>query len=87
MASESGTLYVGVTNNLIRRVLEHKSGKIKSFSQKYECKKLVYYEDGGGVYDALEREKQIKRWRRNKKESLINSINCAWKDLIEELLD
>ena len=67
MASESGTLYVGMTNHLLRRVEEHKSGRIKGFSQKYGCKKLVYYEDGSDVYGALEIEKQIKRWRRSKK--------------------
>ncbi len=87
MASESGTLYIGMTNNLLRRVLEHKSGEIKGFSQKYGCKKLVYYEEGIEVYGALEREKQIKRWRRNKKEFLIRSINPRWNDLSDELID
>ena len=87
MASESGTLYVGVTNNLIRRVLEHKSEEIEGFSKKYKCKKLVYYEEGGDVYGALEREKQIKKWNRKKKEFLIRSINFSWKDLTEELID
>jgi len=67
--------------------LEHKLGKIKGFSQKYGCKKLVYYEEGPEVYGALEREKQIKRWRRSKKEFLIRSINPRWNDLSNELID
>ena len=87
MASQSGTLYVGMTNNLLRRVLEHKSGEIKGFAQKYGCKKLVYYEDGSNVWGALEREKQIKKWRRRRKELLIRSMNPTWKDLIDELRD
>ena len=87
MASKSGTLYVGMTNNLLRRVLEHKSGEIKGFSQKYGCKKLVYYEEGSDVFGALEREKQVKRWRRGKKELLIRSINPKGKDLSDELFD
>jgi putative endonuclease len=87
MASESGTLYVGMTNNLLRRILEHKSGEIKGFTQKYGCNRLVYYEDGDDVWGALEREKQIKKWRRSRKELLIRSINPTWKDLTDELLD
>ncbi len=87
MASERGTLYVGITNNLLRRVLEHKFGEIKGFTQRYKCKKLVYYEEGSDVCGALEREKQVKRWRRSKKELLIRSINPTWKDLSDELFD
>jgi len=87
MASESGTLYIGMTNNLLRRILEHKSGAIKGFTQKYGCKKLVYYEEGDDVSGALEREKQIKRWRRSTKEFLIRSINPQWNDLSNELFD
>ena len=65
MASSSGTLYVGVTDNLPRRVSEHKEGRIKGFTQKYSCKKLVYAEQHQYIYNALEREKEIKSWMRD----------------------
>ena len=81
MASDSGTLYVGMTNNLLRRVTEHKERKAKGFTQKYRCNKLAYYEEGSDVYEAISREKQIKRWRRSKKEFLIRTINPQWRDL------
>ena len=67
IASSSGTLYIGMTNNLIRRVAEHKEGKIEGFSKKYSCNKLVYYEHCEDVYTIIEREKEIKKWRREKK--------------------
>ena len=85
MASDSGTLYVGVTNNFLRRVLEHKSGNIEGFSKNYNCKKLVYYEWGNDVSGAIDREKQLKRWSRKKKEFLIRDMNPVWKDLTEEI--
>ncbi|HNV96712.1 MAG TPA: GIY-YIG nuclease family protein [bacterium] len=85
MASRSGVLYVGFTNDIFRRVLEHKSGKISGFTQKYKCKKLVYFESDNDVYAMIEREKQIKRWRREKKISLIRKENPKWKDLYEEI--
>ena len=85
MASSSGTLYIGMTNNLGRRVDEHKEGRIDGFSKKYFCKKLVYYEHYQYVSDAISREKEIKKWRREKKHGLIKSINSRWKDLAEEL--
>lgn len=85
MASLSGTLYVGFTNDLFRRVLEHKNGKIKGFTQKYFCKKLVYYEQYNDVYVAMNREKEIKKWRREKKQNLIQIINPAWNDLYKDL--
>ena len=86
MASPSGTLYTGVTNSLKRRVAEHKEGKIKGFSQKYDCKKLIYYEHYKYIYNAIEREKELKKWRREKKQDLIKSINPHWNDLYEELV-
>jgi len=85
MASASGTLYIGFTNHLQRRVLEHKEGKIEGFSKKYSCNKLVYYEHYQYVYDAMNREKEIKKWRREKKENLIKSLNPRWDDLYSEL--
>lgn len=84
MASESGTLYIGVTNNLTARVIQHKEGKIEGFSKRYGCKKLVYYENYNQIYDAIAREKQLKKWRRKKKEFLIRKLNPHWKDLSED---
>lgn len=81
MASESGTLYVGITNDLTRRVWEHKNGIIEGFTKKYDCKKLVYHECGEDVNGAIAREKQIKKWNRKKKEALIKSMNPGWIDL------
>ncbi len=84
MASRTGTLYIGVTNNLERRIIEHKQGIFYGFSKKYQCTKLVFYEESNNIISAIEREKQLKKWRRNKKEFLIKKINPSWKDLSEE---
>ena len=81
IASDSGTLYIGMTNNLVRRMQEHKEWKIKWFSKKYHCKKLVYFESTKYVYNAIEREKELKDWNRQKKEELIKTINPTWEDL------
>ncbi len=75
------TLYVGVTNNLQRRVYEHKNELIEGFTQKYHLHKLVFFEMTGSIDAAITREKQLKNWRRQKKEELINSINPEWADL------
>lgn len=80
-------LYTGMTNNLERRVAEHKAGEIAGFTQKYHIKKLVYYELGDYVHSALDREKEIKGWSRAKKVKLIESINPEWKDLSLELFE
>ena len=78
-------LYVGVTNNLLRRVYEHKNKlDTSSFTAKYNVNKLVYYEETASIKEAIEREKQIKSWGRRKKEELIDTINTMWKDLYEE---
>ena len=79
------TLYIGVTNNIERRMFEHKNHLVEGFSDKYNLEKLVYVESTSNVKDAIEREKQIKRWSRKKKEFLINEVNPAWKDLAAEL--
>jgi putative endonuclease len=81
MASDSGTLYIGMTNNLERRVKEHKEWKIEWFSKKYKCHKLIYFESTKYVYNAIEREKELKDWNRKKKEELIKSINPTWNNL------
>ena len=86
MASMSGTLYVGATNDLVRRVDEHKKGKTQGFTKKYQCNKLVYYELSEDIESVLNREKQIKKWRREKKENLIRNINPGWKDLYGRLI-
>jgi putative endonuclease len=80
----NNVLYVGVTNDLIRRIKEHKDKKIEGFTKKYNLTKLVYFEATKDVKAAISREKQIKRWRREKKESLINGINPEWRDLSDE---
>jgi putative endonuclease len=84
MASESGVLYLGVTNSLERRVMEHKQKTVEGFSSKYKTSKLVYFELFADIRNAIGREKQIKRWRREKKIALIERINPTWRDLSED---
>lgn len=86
VASDSGTLYIGMTNDLIRRIKEHKEGMIEWFSKKYGCKKLVYFEYTKYINNAIAREKQLKHFLRTEKEELIASINPSWQDLYPELL-
>lgn len=81
MASRSGTLYVGVTNDLVRRVWQHKQGTNVGFTKRYGINRLVWFESGGDVLGAIAREKQIKAWRREKKVALIVAENPAWDDL------
>ena len=82
----NGTLYIGVTNDLIRRVYEHKQGLIDGFTKKYGVKMLVYYEQCGQIESVIMREKQSKKWKRAWKIRLIKSMNPEWKDLYEELV-
>jgi len=79
-------LYVGVTNNLARRVYEHKNKLLKSFTSNYNVTKLVYFENYYDVQQAIAREKQIKGWLRKKKIELIKSINPEFKNLYEQIL-
>ncbi len=79
-------IYTGITNDLIRRVCEHKNKLIKGFSSKYNLCKLIYYEIYEDVYEAINREKQIKGGSRKKKIDLIKSINLDWKDLYEDII-
>jgi len=81
LTNRAGVLYVGVTNDLERRIMEHRSGLIDGFSRKYNVTRLVYFEDCGEVWDAIAREKQIKGWRRSKKLALISGLNREWADL------
>ena len=81
MTNKSRTLYTGVTNNLERRVYEHKNKIVPGFTSKYNITKLVHYEETNDVQVALAREKQIKGWLRSKKIALIESENPEWKDI------
>ena len=85
--SHHTVLYTGVTNNLARRVYEHKNGLGGIFTRKYNIQKLVYYEVGEDVRAVVAREKQIKGGSRQKKIDLINKMNPAWKDLYEEIVN
>ena len=87
MTNRSGTLYVGMTGNLIRRVHEHKSHTFPGFTDKYNLDRLVYVETLRYAASAINREKQIKRWRREKKLALINKQNPQWKDLSDGWYD
>jgi putative endonuclease len=84
VCSRSGTLYIGMTNSIDRRALEHKRGAIDGFAAKYHCTRLVYYESYDDVLKAIGREKQLKGWARAKKIALIESRNPRWQDLAEK---
>ncbi len=85
MTNHSKTLYVGVTNNLERRVCEHKQERVPGFTAKYKITRLVYFETTTDVGAAIQREKQIKGWLRSKKVALIESVNPEWNDLSEKM--
>jgi putative endonuclease len=85
LASESGVLYTGMTNNLIRRMVEHKQKKIPGFTAKYNVTKLVWFEAYGKAKSAIAREKQIKGWSRAKKIARIEAMNLFWRDLTSTL--
>lgn len=74
-------LYVGLTNNIVRRVGEHKDSLVKGFTQKYNVTKLIYFEEYGDFYSAMSREKQLKKWKRLWKEELIKTSNPNFEDL------
>ena len=83
---KDGTLYIGVSNNLARRVYEHKNGLIDGFTKKYHLHSLVYYESHRDPAGAILREKQMKKWRRRWKTELIETRNPEWKDVYSEIL-
>jgi len=85
MSNQSRTLYLGITNNIRRRVWEHKTGLVEGFTHRYKIDTLVYVELFGDAFSAIEREKQIKRWRRAKKLGLIVERNPDWHDLSDGL--
>lgn len=84
MSSKSGVLYVGMTNDIKKRVYQHKKRQTPGFTAKYNVKYLVYVETVSDPLSAISREKQIKKWRREKKIAIINSMNPDWKDLSED---
>lgn len=85
-SQKNGTIYVGITNDLVRRVWEHKNDVVEGFTKKYGVHMLVYYETAEDIITAIEREKQIKKWNRYWKIKLIEEKNKEWKDLYEEIL-
>lgn len=86
LSCRNGTLYVGVTSNLIQRIYEHKNNKYDGFTKKYKVKNLVYFEVFDDIEEAIQREKVIKGWLRQRKIALIEENNKEWKDLYESLL-
>jgi putative endonuclease len=84
VCSRSGTLYIGMTNSIYRRALQHKRGEFEGFASKYHCDRLVYYESFDNVANAIDREKQLKRWSRAKKIALLEAKNPRWEDLAEK---
>jgi putative endonuclease len=79
-------LYIGVTSDLVKRAYEHKNEFIEGFTEKYKTKKLIYYESTTYAESAIKREKQLKGWRREKKEKLIDKVNPEWKDLYQTII-
>jgi|TARA_Y100000310_G_scaffold342720_2_gene447080 putative endonuclease len=84
-SKRNGTLYVGVTNDLARRAYEHRAGLIKGFTKKYGVKVLVYFEEFDDIGFAIQRERNLKKWKRDWKLNLIESSNPDWEDLYFEL--
>lgn len=79
-------MYIGVTNDLIRRMYEDKNKLVKGFTKKYNVNKLVYYEHGTGIEGAIMREKELKGWLRSKKDKLVEKVNPDWNDLYEDII-
>ena len=82
----NGTLYIGMTSDLTKRAWQHKNHQIEGFSSKYNVHRLVYFEEHGDVEQAIQREKQLKKWNRAWKLKLIEKLNPTWRDLYEEIL-
>ncbi len=78
-------MYIGVTNDLLRRIYEHENGFNKGFAYKYNCQYLIYYEHILSIQEAIDREKEIKKWRREKKEKLIAKLNPEWRFLNDKI--
>ena len=85
-SKRNGTLYVGFTGDLVKRVWQHRHDEVEGFTKKYQVHQLVYYEITTDVTAAIQREKQLKKWRRDWKVQLIEKMNPEWKDLYEEIV-
>ena len=85
MTNRAGTLYIGVTNNLERRVMEQKAASVPSFTAQYRMTQLVYYEAADDIHDAIARQKQLKGWTRRRKVELVDQVNPHWFDLSDGL--
>ena len=85
-SDKNGTLYIGVTGNLIKRVYEHKKKFVKGFTEKYRVDKLGYFEQYNNIEEAIKREKQLKNWKREWKISLIEQNNSNWEDLYNSII-
>ena len=85
-SKRNGTLYVGVTSDLVQRIWEHKNDLVDGFTKRYGVHKFVWYEEYEDIEDAIQREKNIKRWRREWKLDLIEQMNPSWRDLYEDFV-
>ena len=85
-SKRNGTLYIGVTSDLVKRIWEHKEGLVAGFTKKYAVKNLVYYEQHDNAESAIHREKRLKEWKRQWKLELIEKFNPKWDDLYESIL-
>ena len=85
-SKRNGTLYTGVTNNLVKRVYEHKNDLVEGFTRKYQIHNLVYYETHENINEAITKEKQMKEWKRYWKIKTINKFNPKWKDLYSTIV-
>lgn len=84
-STKGGAIYIGVTGNLIKRVYQHREGLVDGFSKQYKTKRLVYFESSTDVKSCIEREKQLKGWRRQWKVELIEAVNPEWEDLWKQI--
>ena len=85
-SKRNGTLYIGVTSDLIKRVWEHRNGLVEGFSKRYGVHRLVWYEPHGSVESAIQREKRLKEWKRSWKIRLVEKINPGWEDLYSKIV-
>ncbi len=83
-SKKHGTIYIGVTQNLLYRVKQHRNGNVEGFSSKYNVRQLVYFEEYPSIVEAISREKQLKNWHRQWKINLVDSKNPKWEDLYEK---